>query len=91
MSTFLRLASRAKALLLTDADEVFEGMARRRRRRFHQHPLRMHVLHIAGTVLSFLFLWYVAGLKPVLVFLGLWLCVFALNALVVVARRLRQR
>jgi hypothetical protein len=77
--TLLRgLASRAKALLLTDADEVFEAMDRRKRRRFRQHPLRMHLLYLLGYAAGAVALWYAAGTRVALVILGLPLLGFCL-------------
>jgi hypothetical protein len=70
--TLLRgLASRAKALLLTEADEVFETMDRRKRRRFRQHPLRVHLLYLLGYATGAAAVWYAAGARVALVIWGL--------------------
>jgi hypothetical protein len=87
----LRLAARAKALLLTDARDFHEGMARRRMRRFHRHPFRMHLLYAAGYLLAYAALWYVAGPRPALVILSVTGVLFAANVLAAGARRLRRR
>jgi len=88
VTSSMRLAARAKELLLTDADEIVEG-TRRRQRRFHRHPLRMHLLYVGAYLFGYAAFWYVAGAKPALVILGVSTVLFAANVLAVVARRLR--
>jgi hypothetical protein len=83
-------ASRAKAFLLTDADEVFEAMDRRKRRRFRQHPLRMHLLYLFGYATGAVALWYAAGARAALVIVGLPLLGFLLATVIVVIRRWRR-
>ena len=89
--TLLRgLASRAKALLLTDADDVFEAMDRRKRRRFRQHPLRMHLLYLLGYATVAVALWRAAGARVALVIWGLPLLGLLLGVAIVVIRRWRR-
>src|SRR3954452_4271080 len=81
------LASRAKALLLTDADDVFDAMDRRRRRRFRQHPLRMHLLYLGGYLAGAVVLARLAGAKAVLAVLAVPVAGAIVGVVITLARR----
>jgi hypothetical protein len=85
------LASRAKALLLADADDVFDAMDRRRRRRFSRHPLRMHLLYLVGYLAAALVLARVAGTKAALAMLAVPVAGAILGVLITLARRAPRR
>jgi len=85
------LASRAKALLLTDADDVFDAMDRRRRRRFRRHPLRMHLLYLGGYLTAALVFARVAGTKAALAMLAVPVAGAILGVLITLARRASRR
>ena len=85
------LASRAKALLLTDADDVFNAMDRRRRRRFRRHPLRMHLLYLGGYLAAALVFARVAGTKAALAILAVPVAGAILGVLITLARRAPRR
>jgi hypothetical protein len=65
-------------------------MDRRKRRRFRQHPLRMHLLYLVGCATGAVALWYVAGARAALAIVGLPLLGFVLSLVIVVIRRWRR-
>lgn len=75
---------------MTDADEVFEAMDRRKQRRFRQHPVRMHLLYLLGYAAGAVALWYAAGARVALVIVGLPLLGFLLGLVIIVIRRWRR-
>jgi hypothetical protein len=81
------LASRAKALLLTDADDVFDAIDRRRRRRFRRHPLRMHLLYLGGYLAGAVVLARLAGAKAVLAVLAVPVAGAIVAVVITLARR----
>lgn len=91
MTTPRGLASRAKALLLTDAHDVFDAMDRHRRQRFRRHPLRMHLLYLGGYLAGAVVIARVAGTKALLAVLAVPVAGVILGLVIALARHASRR
>jgi Flp pilus assembly protein TadB len=71
-----------------DADEFFRAADRRRRKRFHQHPVLMHAAYLAAFVAFALVDWWLVGWTAVVAVFALG---YAVTIGVVAVARLRRR
>jgi hypothetical protein len=91
MAKLKSFATRVKAVLLMDTDQFFALLERRRRRRFREHPVLMHLVYIGGYASVLVAGWAIAGPTVVIVFIAFGGAAVCLSLVVSAVARLRHR